>query len=118
MAKKSDETLAKMPPTKLTGRALDHWNEIVPALIKDKSLKKIDVPLIESACEIFVMYQDMLAGEKPQDALPFLKTYLSIMEKFGATKKSRHSMKMEEKAVQKNSEETDLLKDFKNRGLQ
>lgn len=117
MPKKADDVLAKMPQTRLTGRALEHWNEIVPALIKDKSMKKIDVPLIESACEIFVMYQEMLQGLKPQDALPFLKTYLSIMEKFGATKKSRHSMKMEEKAVQKNSEENDLLKDFKNRGI-
>ena len=65
--------LSKVPTTRLEGEARDHYQEIMEVLIKDKVIKKIDIPIIESACEVYAQYQSMLESEDPSKSLPFLK---------------------------------------------
>lgn len=105
--------ISKVPATKLEGDARNHYEEIMEVLVKDKVIKKIDIPIIESACEVYAQYQSMLESEDPSKSLPFLKAYLSIMEKYGATEKARHSMQMEREATKRDSDGNDLLKEFK-----
>ena len=105
--------ISKVPATRLEGDARNHYQEIMEVLVKDKVVKKIDIPIIESACEVYAQYQSMLESEDPSKSLPFLKAYLSIMEKYGATEKARHSKKIERKAKRRDSDSNDLLKEFK-----
>lgn len=110
---KKNAVLLKVPATRLTGDAKQHWDEIMTVLVTDKVVKKVDIPIIESACEVYAQYQSMLSSEDPSKALPFLKAYLSIMEKYGATEKARHSMQMEKAVIKKDNDSDDLLKEFK-----
>ena len=115
MAKKKNQILTKVPPTTLTGKALEHWDRIMPVLVADGLCNKLDVPIIESACELYARY---LTGIEEDDEgkapLKCLQMYIGIMEKYGATPKSRQVMKLAEK-TEKDKESDDLLKEFRMR---
>ena len=116
MPKKKNNLLKKVPETRLTGLALEHWNKIMPALVADEAVNMLDVPIVESACELYARYQlalvDDESGESP---LGYIKTYVSIMEKYGATAKARQVMKISTKDETSDKESVQLLKEFKMR---
>lgn len=113
--KKKSNLLTKVPPTNLTGFALEHWNTIMPVLVADEMAHKIDVPILESACELYARYKEALMnGEDGESPLGYIKTYIAIMEKYGATQKARQVLKLGAPEV-KDKESAELLEEFKNR---
>lgn len=114
--KKKSNLLTKVPATALTGVALDHYNSIMPVLVADELANKLDVAIIESACEIYAQYKAALLNAEDGDSpLGYIKAYVAIMEKYGATPKARQAMKIAEAPPAKDKEAQELLADFKNR---
>ena len=114
MAKKKNSLLKKIPETDLSGLALKHWQKIMPPLVDDGLVNQLDVPIIESACEMYAQYQENLGKEDAESPLGYLKVYVSIMEKYGATAKARQAMKLAEPAA-KDKESKDLIDEFRRR---
>lgn len=115
MAKKKSKALDKVPPTTLLGRALEHWGTIMPVLVSDGVVRKIDVPIIEAGCEMYARYLHSLELDEGGDAITYLKTYIGIMEKYGATQKARYSMKLPTNPPKEKSEDSSILKEFAER---
>lgn len=112
MPRKKNNSLKKVPPTRLTGLALEHWNQIMPALVADEAVTLLDVSIVESACELYAKYQVAMNKEDgTASPLGFIKTYVSIMEKYGATPKARKAMQIAP-AENRDRESADLLKEF------
>lgn len=113
MAKKKNNLLKSVPETELTGLALKHWNKIMPNLVADGMVNNLDIPIIESACEVYAQYQEHLGDEEASESpLAYLKVYVGIMEKYGATAKARHSMKMAEPNAKSDKKDRELLDAF------
>lgn len=91
------KTVKKVPETELEGRAKEHWERVMPALVSSGVVKEVDLPLLEAACKLYAQFEE--EGEVSP-----LKAYLSIMEKYGVTEKGRASLKMkkEEKKEKRN----------------
>lgn len=88
----------------------------MPALVADGSVNMLDVPIVESACELYARYQLALMNEEDGESpLGYIKTYVAIMEKYGATAKARQVMKMAVKSEPKDKESSDILKEFRMR---
>lgn len=115
MAKKKSKTLDRVPETYLTDQALEHWNKIMPVLISDGVVKQVDVPIIEAGCEMYARYLHSLELDEGDDAIKYLKMYIAIVEKYGATQKARHTMKLETAAVKEKKEDAEIMKEFAER---
>lgn len=115
MAKKKSKALDKVPATALLGRALEHWDRIMPVLVSDGVVKQIDVTIIEAACEMFARYQHALELDEGDDAIKYLKMYVTLVEKYGATQKARYTMKLPTTPVKEKSEDSSILKEFAER---
>lgn len=112
MARKKNNILKKVPPTRLTGLALEHWNQIMPALVADEAVTLLDVSIVESACELYAKYRLAIESDDPKEApLGYIKTYVGIMEKYGATPKARKAMQIAP-TENRDRESADLLKEF------
>ena len=81
------KTVKKVPETELTGRALAHWNKILPPLIASGVVAEVDIATLEIACELYSRFEE-------EEDIAILKAYLSLMEKFGVTEKGRAGLKM------------------------
>lgn len=112
MAKKKSKTLDKVPPTSLSGDALAHWDTIMPVLISDGVIKQIDVPIIEAACEMYAKYHQSLLLDEGGEAIAYLKMYVSLTEKYGATQKARYSMKLPSAPTKEKKEDAEVMKEF------
>lgn len=115
MARKKSKTLDRVPETYLTGEARSHWDRIMPVLISDGVIKQIDVPIIEAGCEMYARYLHSLELDEGDDAVRYLKMYIAIVEKYGATQKARHAMKLETAAVREKKEDAEIMQEFANR---
>lgn len=115
MAKRKSKTLDRVPATSLSGDALLHWNTIMPVLISDGVIKQIDVPIIEAACEMYAKYQQSLLIDEGGDAIAYLKMYVGLVEKYGATQKARYSMKLPTAPPKEKKEDLEVMKEFAER---
>jgi len=52
---------APVPPSDLSGIALEHWNFLLPRLIACKVLTEIDGSALESACRSYELYRQSAA---------------------------------------------------------
>lgn len=99
-------------PEDLNDRAQDHWRTLVPCLVKAGAVTQLDLPVLAMACEIYVKCVD---SETPEAMGSYLKLYMSIVEKYGATPKGRKAMAAAEPKVKKTSRydiDAELKKDF------
>lgn len=108
--KKKNNALSKVPPTSLTDEALKHYQRIMPTLIANGVVTDIDVPILESACELFAEYKKDISG-----GLNYINAYIKIMERYGATEKARFSMKIAKQAKKKDSKEKSIMEEFDKR---
>lgn len=76
----------------LSERAKKHFRYIMPLLIKDGVVCSVDVPVIESACELYAKFQD--SELKLSDRKAAIASYISIMSSFGVTYKARKQLEL------------------------
>lgn len=91
-----NSVLTKKPEASswLKGKAKEHYDKIMPLLIKDGVVCAVDAPVIESACEL---YADFLEAEKVSDKKSAIAGYVSIMSTFGVTYKARKMLEIAKK---------------------
>ena len=92
------------PSAWLTQRAKEHFKYIMPLLIKDGVVCVVDVPVIESACELYAVFQDR--NEKLSDRKSAIASYISIMSAFGVTYKARKALAISKESSSQESDPT------------
>lgn len=76
----------------LSAEAKVHFRYIMPLLIKDGVVCSVDIPVIESACELYAKFQD--SDLKLSDRKSAIAAYISIMSAFGVTYKARKQLEL------------------------
>ena len=69
--------------------AREHYDWIVPQLIKDRVVCNIDIPLICAACDFYARFQ---SAESLTDKKNAIAMYERIMASYGMTYKARRAM--------------------------
>jgi P27 family predicted phage terminase small subunit len=90
-------------PRHLTGEALKHWKDVVPALIKAGVVEKVDVPALTSMCEMWACYRCAfelwMARPELRDAriamIEAHKAWAASAASFGLTPTARARLRVE-----------------------
>lgn len=103
MARKTDTSiLCKVPKPHgwLSEGAKKHYDEIVPLLIGEGVVKYKDIPLLESACELFAIWRGE-NGEPFAIRKSALQQYQKIMTEYGVTYKASKQLALLDKQDKK-----------------
>lgn len=90
-------------PPSLTGYALEHWNEIVPQLVKMGAVKAIDTSALTACCDMWARYrtaaevadQDVLDRANRRAMLEYYNAWESAAAKLGLTPADRTRLRVE-----------------------
>lgn len=93
-------------PDGMTEGAKAHWKDVLGRLADDGVVRYIDLPIIAMACDFYDVYCKAKQNNDIGVMQSAMKTYVSIMEKFGATEKARQTMGLQEGSAKRKSKKT------------
>lgn len=100
---------APEPPECLTELGKQHWNDIMPSLIKQGQVSNLDLSVLAMACNLFSAWEN---SSDVDETVKLAKAYVSIMEKFGVTSKGRKVLTAMGSGLSRRSTDAKLLKEF------
>lgn len=82
-------TVSPKAPEWLDSYGKNCWERIVPPLVKEHLVYRVDLPILEAACDFYSRYRQSKSLNESKTALT---TFVKLLADFGITPKAREAL--------------------------